>query len=86
MSEICLDCWNKENQTNHKPRRYILSKHLELCDSCGEYKRIIVMYRYAYYKRKFRYIILPFKFIFYLILWPIIFIKNVYQIRKSTMD
>ena len=45
MSEICLDCWNKENGTNHKKYRYVLSKELCLCESCGKYKRVIIVER-----------------------------------------
>ncbi len=45
MSEICLDCWNKENGTNYKKRKYVLSKDLCLCESCGKYKRVIIRER-----------------------------------------
>ncbi len=79
MSEICLECWNKENQSKDKPIKYILSKELELCEECGEYKHTIVMYRSAYYARKFRYVLFPFELIFRILRIPYV----LYCIRKS---
>ncbi len=79
MAETCLECWNKENCSNDKPSRYILSKELELCEECGEYKHTIVMYRSAYYRRKFRYILFPFEIMFRILRIPYV----IYCIRKS---
>lgn len=45
MAEICLDCWNKMNETNDSPCRYVLSREKDLCEGCGEYKRVIVVER-----------------------------------------
>ncbi len=45
MAEFCLDCWNKINGTNHTKCRYVLSWELDLCEECGEYKRVIVVER-----------------------------------------
>ena len=45
MAEFCLDCWNKMNEMKDSPRRYILSRELDLCEGCGEYKRVIVVER-----------------------------------------
>lgn len=45
MSEICLDCWNKLNETNDPARKYILSWQKEFCDDCGQYKRVIIRMR-----------------------------------------
>ena len=42
MAEFCLDCWNKINHINDKKGKYILSYDLELCEGCGEYKRVII--------------------------------------------
>ena len=67
MAEICLDCWNKMNKTNHNKRKYIVSKQLDLCEDCGEWKHVIIMERKAYYMRKFRYLILPFRIFFYIL-------------------
>lgn len=43
MAEFCIDCWNKLNNTNHTVKDYYISKHLELCEGCAEYKRVIIM-------------------------------------------
>jgi len=72
MAEICLECWNKENQSKDKPIKYILSKELELCEGCGEYKHTIIMYRWAYYRRKLRYLLLPFEIIIIILCIPYI--------------
>ncbi len=45
MAEFCLDCWNKLNEINDSPRRYVISRELDLCEGCGEYKRVIVAER-----------------------------------------
>lgn len=50
MAEFCLDCWNEINETNDPPEKYIISKDLELCEGCGEYKHTIIIERkYAVY-------------------------------------
>ena len=46
MAEFCLDCWNKINETNDSKWRYILSWNKELCEECGQYRRVIVVERY----------------------------------------
>ncbi len=82
MAEICLECWNKVNQSKDKPIKYILSKELELCEECGEYKQTIVMYRWAYYRRKFRYVLFPFEIVFRILRIPYV----LYCIRKSDKE
>lgn len=48
MSEICLDCWNKLNETKDPARKYILSWRKELCEDCGQMKRVIIRMRLPY--------------------------------------
>ncbi len=74
MAEFCLECWNKLNKRNDSERKYIISDYLDLCEGCGEWKPVIIMERTSYYLYKFRYILLPFKIILFmvLILWRII--------------
>ena len=48
MSEICLDCWNKDMDTADKPRKFLLSRKPELCEACGQYKRVIIRYKLWY--------------------------------------
>ena len=45
MAEFCLDCWNKINETNDSKCRYVLSFRKELCEECGELKRVIIVER-----------------------------------------
>lgn len=49
MAEFCLESWNKINDTNDGERKYILSKDLDLCEECGEWKNVIVAERKLYY-------------------------------------
>ncbi|MBQ5321289.1 MAG: hypothetical protein J6K88_04450 [Oscillospiraceae bacterium] len=46
MAEICLDCANKVFKKSDKEYNYLMSDCLELCEECGEYKRVIVRERY----------------------------------------
>lgn len=48
MSEICLDCWNKLNETNEPARKYILSWRKDICEDCGQMKRVIIRMRLPY--------------------------------------
>ncbi len=61
MSEICLDCWNETNNRNDSPKKFVISKELDLCEECGEYKPVIIAYREPFYIRIFLVIFLPFK-------------------------
>ncbi len=45
MAEFCLDCWNKVNGTKDSKLRYVLSDELELCEECGQYRKVIVVER-----------------------------------------
>lgn len=45
MSEFCLDCWNKINESNDRPSRYVFSWGKDLCEECGQYKRVVVAER-----------------------------------------
>ena len=53
MAEFCLECWNRLNGTNHSKRKYIISKDLDLCEGCGEWKPVIIIERKMYYRRLF---------------------------------
>ena len=41
MAEFCLDCWLKLNGTAATERDYILSRDFDLCENCGEFRRVI---------------------------------------------
>ena len=42
MAEFCADCFNKMNQTDYPPEDFGLSKRLDLCEGCGEMKRVVI--------------------------------------------
>lgn len=46
MAEFCLDCWNQINKTNDSKWRYVLSWEKDLCEECGQYKRVVVVERF----------------------------------------
>ena len=48
MAEFCLDCWNKVMDTNDPPKKFIISRDLDLCEECGQWKRVIVRYKLRY--------------------------------------
>ena len=51
MAEFCVSCWNALNGTNHPEEAYVLSWDYELCEGCGEYKRVIIARRKHYFLR-----------------------------------
>ena len=55
MAEFCLDCFNKINGTNDSEDDYIISDDLELCEGCGQWKHVVVMYRTDYEMEKYLY-------------------------------
>lgn len=60
MAEFCLECLNKINETNDKASKYIISKDLDLCEGCGQWKNVVVMERKYYYLYKFRFFVFPY--------------------------
>lgn len=48
MAEFCLECWNKLMDTNDPQKKYILSRELDLCEECGEWKPVILRIRRRY--------------------------------------
>ena len=64
MAEFCLECWNRLNETNDPSNKYIVSKDLDLCEGCREWKNVIIMERKHFYLHKFRFILFPFKMIY----------------------
>ena len=82
MAEFCLDCWNKISGKNHPASKYIISKDLDLCEECGKITHVIIMEKKAYYLRKIRFIIFPFKAIYILVKGIVLLPYNVYRINK----
>ena len=46
MAEICLECLRKLSQQREPRWKYILSKEFDLCEECGQWKRVIVKKRF----------------------------------------
>lgn len=46
MAEFCLDCFNKMENCNLKKRHVVLSSFDDLCEGCGEYKRVVMRLRF----------------------------------------
>ncbi len=42
MAEFCLECLNKMNQMNLSEKDVVLSDDLDLCESCGEMKYVVI--------------------------------------------
>ena len=42
MAEICLECWRKLSGEQEPRWKYVLSRELDLCEECSEWKRVIV--------------------------------------------
>lgn len=38
MAEFCPECWNKLTENRFAKEKYILSKDLDLCERCRQYK------------------------------------------------
>ena len=45
MAEFCLECWNKLNGRNDSSWKYVLSWEKDLCEECGEWKRVVICER-----------------------------------------
>ena len=48
MADICLDCFNKFENTQEEPKKFIMSRKPDLCEECGQYKRVIIRYKIRY--------------------------------------
>lgn len=48
MAEFCLDCRNKINETNDSPKKYHLSRGLDYCEECGQWKSVIISMKRRY--------------------------------------
>ena len=48
MSEICLDCYNEIMGTNESKKMFLISKELDLCEECGQWKPVIIRARTRY--------------------------------------
>lgn len=65
MAEFCLDCWNRLNGRNDPPEKYIISRRPDLCEGCGEWKRVIAMPKNEGPLYRLDRILLPFYVLFF---------------------
>lgn len=74
MAEFCVQCWNRINGTDDPPSKFIISKDLQLCEGCGEFKNIVIMERSCDHTDKFQLITFPLKAVYILlfVLWRIL--------------
>ena len=42
MAEFCLDCLNKLSNEKYSAFHYHISRDLDLCEECGEYKHVVI--------------------------------------------
>ena len=42
MAEFCVDCWNELNGTDYAAYEFQKTWRRELCEGCGQYKRVII--------------------------------------------
>ena len=85
MAEFCLECWNKINNTNYPAKKFILTDEYDLCEGCGELKKVVIMERRHYYRHKFRLFLIPFKMTYWVLyfLWRLIILPyTIYQYKK----
>lgn len=65
MAEFCLDCWNRINEIDDPPEKYLISKDLDLCEGCGEWKNVIATEKRYYYLNWLRKILFPLRVILF---------------------
>lgn len=86
MAEFCVQCWNRINGTDDPPSKFIISKDLQLCEGCGEFKNIVIMERLCDHTDKFQLIAFPLKAVYILlfVLWRIlIFPYSFYKYMRN---
>ncbi|MBQ8002509.1 MAG: hypothetical protein IJ297_03610 [Clostridia bacterium] len=52
MAEFCMECLNKISETNFKEKDFIMSKNLDFCEECCQFKHVVVVSKKTYYLRK----------------------------------
>jgi len=48
MAEYCLDCLNKIMNKRAGKKTVVLSRELDLCEACGQMKRVVVKFQWWY--------------------------------------
>lgn len=78
MAEFCEECW-KEMNGDVKWLKYTISKDLDLCEGCEQWKPVVIVEHQGYYKYIFRFFILPFRIIKDIIctLWKLLLLLHI---------
>ena len=85
MSEICPSCWKKRTGEKCVRLQYKLSKDLDICEDCGEDKRVIVVSRWAFYR--FKWYVLPLTTVVYTLYFIYMLLRipyTIYEQRKAS--
>ena len=45
MAEFCLKCYNRIHRDNLTEYDVVLTRDYELCEGCGECKKVVIKYR-----------------------------------------
>lgn len=53
-AEICYSCWNRIKGKYDPPKKYKMSRDIELCEECGRWTQVIISERKSYDFHKFR--------------------------------
>lgn len=91
LAEFCLECFNKINETSFVAKDVIISNYLDVCEECGEWKKVVVCSRRTYYMYKLRFILFPFRVVFliFYLIWRLFIIPyTVYKMinKKDASD
>ena len=54
VAELCPKCLNKLDGTHYPDWWYILSDEVDFCEECRQWKRVVIVERRVYYRRKIR--------------------------------
>ena len=54
VAELCPKCLNELDGTHYPNWWYILSDDLDFCEECCQWKRVVIVERRAYFRRKIR--------------------------------
>ena len=54
MAEFCPKCLNKLDGKHYPSWWYVLSKEPDFCEECKQWKRVVVVTRGAYYRRRLK--------------------------------
>ena len=78
MAEYCFDCWTRIHKKKQLPDGYELSRDLDFCEGCGEWKRVVERREWFSTHPYF----IGFVLLYELVLELVYFIKRSIQKRK----